>query len=289
MNDAALPNWQPTTFLRFERALATSARTALIVTDAGRAYIKAMGPKLSPNTLACEWVGSQLARWFGLPTFRFALMPVDDIDEIPLADGTLATPGMAFVSQEIQGHVWSGTREELQQLENPEDISRLVVFDTWTLNCDRFAPAGMNRLPHYDNVFLSHEVMYEGVGPGYLRLIGMDHTHCFSCGRELTAQLANIDRVKSDAIYGLFPAFVSFVDQIAVRAAVATLRLASTEVVRPMVESIPDEWQVSLAARTALVQLICSRAAYLVDRISDGITALCLPDDLNSDSRGGPP
>jgi hypothetical protein len=56
--------WRPTTFLRFEIALDTSMGTARLVTDAGPAYIKALGNRQGPHPLACEWVGTQVARWF---------------------------------------------------------------------------------------------------------------------------------------------------------------------------------------------------------------------------------
>lgn len=81
-------------------------RTAEIMTDAGRSYIKAMGNPEGPHALACEYVGTQLARWFGLRTFDFALMNLEEIDEIPLDKGRLAMPGPAFVSRAEQGATW---------------------------------------------------------------------------------------------------------------------------------------------------------------------------------------
>lgn len=276
--------WHPTTFARFERHLRGSALTALIVTDAGRGYIKPMSPSLSPHTLACEWVGSQLARWFGLPTFEFTLMPVDAADEIPLADGTRAAVGMAFVSREMEGHVWSGSPKELRLIENPLDITRLVVFDTWTRNCDRFPPQGANRGPHYDNVYLAHE----GASHGKLRLIAMDHNYCFTSGRDLTPRLTDIDWVRDDRIYGLFPAFVPLMDRLELRTAADRLRRATPEAVRPMVQTIPAEWQVPAGARNALVQFVASRAAYLADTIFAKLKAACWPQDELFEQPGGP-
>lgn len=151
-------------------------RTARIVTDAGKAYCKAIGNPEGPHALACEWVGTHLARWLGLPTFDCALLTVDEVDEIPLGDQTWAKPGPAFVSRAESGHAWGGSADELHLIENPEDIAKLVVFDTWTLNCDRHPPKGVVRKPNKDNVFLSGE----GARPGRFRLIAMDHTHCFT-------------------------------------------------------------------------------------------------------------
>jgi hypothetical protein len=53
--------WRPTTFLRFEIALDTSMETARLVTDAGLAYLKALGNRQGPHPLAGEWVGTQVA------------------------------------------------------------------------------------------------------------------------------------------------------------------------------------------------------------------------------------
>jgi hypothetical protein len=136
--------WQPTTFLRFEEMLDTSMGTSRIVTDAGPAYIKALGNLQGPHPLACEWVATQLAAWFGLPTFEFALMNIDStVDEIPFFRGGKAASGTAFVSRAESGHPWGGSRQELDYLANPEAVARLVVFDNWVLKL-RSTSAGLS-------------------------------------------------------------------------------------------------------------------------------------------------
>jgi hypothetical protein len=80
--------------------ISDSMGTARIVTDAGTAYIKALGTRQGPHPLACEWVGTQMAAWFGLPTFEFALLTVDaSVDEIPFLQGGTAESGTAFVTR----------------------------------------------------------------------------------------------------------------------------------------------------------------------------------------------
>lgn len=124
-------DWHPTTFVRFEEGLDTSMGTARIVTDAGPAYIKAMGNRQGPHPLACELVATQLASWFGLPTFESSLIEIDaEVDEIPFHRGGQAESGLAFVTRAVTGHTWGGSVEELSELVNPSDIGRLVVFDT---------------------------------------------------------------------------------------------------------------------------------------------------------------
>ena len=285
MTEAERPAWQPTRFVRFERSLKTSVRTAQIVTDAGKAYCKAMGNPEGPHALACEWVGTQLARWLGLPTFDCAILTLDDLDEIPFAGGGQAEPGPAFVARAEPGHTWGGTGLELQLVDNQEAIAKLVVFDTWTLNCDRYPPDLATRQPNYDNVFLSEE----GASPGRFRLVAMDHTHCFTCGRELNERIASIDRTKDGQVYGLFPGFVAAVQvqRPVVEAAAERLRTFTGAVGHDIVRTIPTDWQVSEPARAALVDLLTQRAAFVADNIMRVLVPACWPQgELDFDSGG---
>ena len=265
--------WHPTSFERFEESFRTSIGTALIVTDAGRAYIKPLGNPQGPHVLACEWVGTRLADWFGLPTFDYSLMNVDEIDEIPLRGGHEAQPGPAFVSREVKGTTWGGDEEALQQLVNRDDIAALVVFDTWTKNCDRHPPPGAGRRPNYDNVFLSAE----DVAPGMARLIAMDHTHCFTCGNDLDQRVARIDSVQDERIFGLFPQFVRCVQRELVDATLAKLGTLDRVTVERIVDSIPTVWQVPRPARTALIDCILRRAQFVRERMIDALAPACWP------------
>ncbi len=276
----ALPSgpWRPTTFLRFEEGFGSSMDTARIITDAGPAYIKAMGNRQGPHALACEYVGTQLAQWFGLPTFDFAILTLDaKEDEIPFLKGGWAASGPAFVTRAGAGHAWGGSEDELKCLVNPEAVSRLVVFDTWTRNCDRHPPDLSVRRPNYDNVFL------EDVGPkdsGECRLVAMDHGHCFTSGEELNARVARIDLVKDTGLYGVFPGFRPFVKQADVEGAINGVRQVPQDAVAAFIESVPREWEVAPPAKTAWLDLICRRAEFVADTILEKIARVCWPEQL---------
>lgn len=150
--------WQPTTILRYTETVASSSRTAVVETDAGEAYLKAINNPEGPHVLACDWVGTHLARRFGLPTFDTAILEIDDIDDIPI-DGTFASSGPAFVTRGEVGSTMGGGKG-LKNIENIADLPRLVVFDTWVRNCDRYGPGyGRDDKPriNLDNLFLSTE------------------------------------------------------------------------------------------------------------------------------------
>ncbi len=207
-----------------------------------------------------------MARWLGLPTLDFALIHVTEEDEIPFARGGQGKPGPAFITRAESGEQWSGDKRQLRRLTNPEDISRLVVFDTWTLNCDRYSespkrgmhPPRVNR----SNVFLSEEAP-----SGELLLKAIDHTHCFTCGRPLTRRLRHIDSKKDERVFGLFPEFREFCDRTNVRQASSDLRRIDRPTVATMTKTIPTEWDVEKDVQEALVDLILDRALFVADSI----------------------
>jgi hypothetical protein len=247
--------------------------TALIVTDAGKAYIKAMGNRQGPHPLACEWVATQLAAWFGLPTFDIAILTIDATrDEIPFLRGDQAASGPAFVARHVSEHTWGGSANELDSLVNPEDLSRLVVFDTWTLNCDRHPPDLATRRPNPDNVYLADE----GTPDGHFRLMAMDHTHCFTCGRDLNKRVGYIDRIQDERIYGLFPEFLARLSRTAIEAARGRLREVDQAPVQDILRVVPREWQVPQAAFGPWEDLIRRRATFVADTLIDHLLAQCL-------------
>ncbi len=271
--------WRPTTFVRHEQSLDTSMGTARIVTDAGPAYIKALGNRQGPHPLACEWVATHLADWLGLPTFDCAIIEIDaEIDQIPFFRGGMAASGPAFVTRAASGHTWGGSPEELGRLVNPNDAGKLVVFDTWVKNCDRHPPDLTVRRPNYDNVFL--EDVDDGTGSTKSRLVAMDHTHCFTCGRDLDERVAYIDKVNDDRLYGLFPGFKPRVRQDDIEAAIGRLSELDQAAVFEIVASIPDAWEVSSKAAMALVKLICRRADFVADTILKFVGRQCWPVQL---------
>jgi hypothetical protein len=177
------------------------------------------------------------------------------------------------VARAVGGHQWGGDGRELDLIDNPDVITRLVVFDTWTRNCDRHPPDLATRRPNYGNVFFSEE----GANPGRFRLIAMDHTHCFTCGRDLGPGVASIDAVRDERIYGLFPAFIPRMQRAVLQTTLHRLELLDRDTVEAAVGTIPSEWEVNAQAREALVELIVRRARFTIDTVADRLVAACHP------------
>jgi hypothetical protein len=142
-------------------------------------------------------------------------------------------------------------------------VTWLVVFDTWVLNWDRH-PADASRRPNYDNVFLSTE----GASPGRFILKAMDHTHCFGCrAGELSRRLADLEHIRDERVYGLFPGFRPLLREEEAAAASQRLCALTRVEVEKIVASVPREWDVSEEVRAKLCDLIVRRAAFVAERI----------------------
>jgi hypothetical protein len=203
-----LSSWTPTQFEELvEPPFHTSMGTAKVRTNATTGYLKALGNCEGPHHLACELVGTLLADRFGLTVPACAFLDLEEIDCYDLPKGARTRPGPAFISRDVPGRTWGRSRDDLKRLENPEDITRMVVFDNWVRNRDRHPPASMEWKPNPANVYLA-----DTERPERYRLYAIDHSQCFDWGRALTTHLSDIDKIRDDGVYGLFPEFTPFVD-----------------------------------------------------------------------------
>jgi hypothetical protein len=261
--------WSPTRFVRFEESIGTSTGPARIITDAGPAFLKAVNNPIGPHALVRDFLGTGLAAWLGLDTFEIALMQVRPGDEIPLSRGGMASAGTAFLARRADGYTWGGSDAELDRIENADAISRLVVFDTWTLNADRYPPPSSPRKPNPDNVFLSGEK----ASVGHFRLLAFDHTECFGgSSRDLSVRVADIRNIKNVEVFGLFRAFAPRVSANDLRASVGRLSEFKRSVISDLVAQVPWDWQLEPAVGDALCELATQRAAFVAENIERAIS-----------------
>jgi len=254
--------WNPTRLMEVGESADTSTGVVEVTTDAGKAYLKPLGNRQGPHVLATDWVGTHLAKWFGLTTFDIAIVSLQERFE--LRREAIAAPGPAFAARAEAGDAWGGGPNQLDSIVNPEDITRLVVFDTWTLNCDRHDGRLGGRAPNYGNVFLSTEAVDEGKS----RLLAMDHGLCFiRSSEDLSPRLAHIDKVQDDRVYGLFPAFRKKLRESIIAGCASRLREMDAATAVAMIETVPSEWDVPPEARRAWADLIHRRAGVVADNI----------------------
>ena len=101
------PAWQPNEVTQFINHVNSGAGTLIVGTDAGLAYLKALGNPDGPHALVKDLLDTHLAAMLDLPTFDYAVIEVTDLDELPFFKGGKAEPGPAFVT--LVKRVPSGT------------------------------------------------------------------------------------------------------------------------------------------------------------------------------------
>jgi hypothetical protein len=200
-----------------------------------------------------------------LRTLEFCIITLTEDDLILLADGSRAHAGAAFITRYEDGIPWGGSKEELDFLINPADIGRLIVFDTWTRNCDRYMPRQDNPRVNRDNVYLSTQEAPKG----RFLLKAIDHGCCFTCGRELTSKMSGLDLVQENRLYGRFPQFADRTNRIGMLQIVQEVEAITREDVEQILQQVPRGWDLSSAATGALCDFVCNRARYIREIIDN--------------------
>jgi hypothetical protein len=264
-------DWQPTLIKRVIETLPTSTCVAKVATDAGHGFIKGMGNPAGNHSLATELVAAELAAAIGLHVPPFALVELEGI-EIPMLDAEavqigLMEPGPAFISREIEGAIGDGGDVMLKRISNPDDVTKLVVFDTWIRNADRCPPNPENTRFNRDNLFFAKQ-------GSKFALTAIDHSHCFVEGilDDLLGEAQ--DLLNDEDVYGLFPEFKPYIHARAVALAVRPLRQIDVGLVQRIVASVPIQWDLTPLIRAAWVNFICERA----QKVAKQIPALLVAD-----------
>lgn len=256
--------WAPTTIYRvIHDPVPSSTSPSLVDTDRGQGFVKVLGNPEGPHALVSEYVGTCLAGWMKLPTFDHAIIQITQEDEIVLTTGQLAQPGPAFITRKEDGESWSGERDELKAVTNIDIVSRLVVFDTWIRNRDRYMQEGLRIRRNERNVFLSAE----GAPSGKVLLKAIDHTHCFSDSNTLSKKLAHIDTIQDSRTYGLFPEFRPFLNRQLLAEALDRLSDLKQSVIEAVVAEVPSEWDLDRQSQDALLDFIVRRAEFVANTI----------------------
>jgi len=259
---------QPTTITREIQIFPSSCRPAKVATDKAEGFIKGLGNPQGPSTLISELLAAELGTWFGLKIPPFAVV-TDCPIQIPMLQhhGYIQPP--VFFSKAIDGTPRDGTNAFLRRLQRPSDVARLVVFDTWIRNNDRYVEGAANS----DNLLyaLSTE-------KGRYELVPIDHSHCFTDQEfEIDLPAATAALITDDRIYGRYPEFTPFITAEAVDSALDDLKALDREFVCECVNALPAEWGLPAILRDPLVDLICGRAAFVVGNLRNGLVDPGLP------------
>lgn len=249
----------PTRVLREIESFVSSTRVALVETDAGLGYVKGMGNPEGPKALVSELVAAELAVWFGLSVPPFAVIENCEI-EIRMKDWPHRMKAPLFFSKKVDGFPRDGSADIISKLRHPRDISKLVVFDTWIRNTDRYSPGIANS----DNLLF----VRRGNQRNY-DLTPIDHTHCFF--QKMLDTSIDDAAVRDRGVYGDFPEFTPYLTRMAVGGALDRLSKLDRDFVDKIVTTTPQEWGLGASAARTLADFICRRAAFVVETMAEKI------------------
>ncbi|QCI98895.1 HipA family kinase [Agrobacterium larrymoorei] len=241
--------WKPTRIERISDVLNTSTRPLLVVTDVGLAVLKYVGNAQGEDALVAELIAAELAGMVGLRTPDFA---VERIPEIPTRDPFItARAGPAFFSRWEPSTNLAPNSQLLRSLRDPKDIARLVVFDTWLRNKDRFSEDTPGGVTNYDNILIVPDKRKT-------KLLIIDHSHAFA---ETTLENEiNDDWANEEQVYGLFNEFTPMLRRTDVESAINVICSLVFSDIKDICRSPPLEWGFSPKLAETLAELLVERA-----------------------------
>ncbi|QPB21115.1 HipA family kinase [Rhizobium sp. 007] len=253
-------NWRPARIQRVNAVLTTSTKPLLVVTDAGTALVKYMGNRAGIDALVTELLAAELAARIGLRTPDFAVVV---IPEIETADPLITVQaGPAFFSRWEQAQSLSPNSKLLANLRTPSDVARLVVFDTWIRNKDRFADDANGGVLNYDNILFKADKRKT-------QLLVIDHSHAFA--ETSLANEVNDFWATEQTVYGLFNEFAAMLTRQDVKSALNTICAVAIGEIRDICHSPPPQWGFTAGMANQLAGLLVERAKRMTEWLPDAI------------------
>lgn len=245
---------QPTVILEELEKFPSSTQPAKVRTDAGIGFIKAVNNPQGSNSLASELIAAELGTWLGLSIPPFAILKESGLE---ISMETRPMEGPFFFSAAVEAVPRDGTDRFLKQLCCPEDVSKLVIFDTWIRNTDRF----------FEGEASSDNLLFRLIGKRRYGIVPIDHTHCFLDSGYFLSETYPDEIVRDEAVYGLFPEFEPFLKEAHVAGAIEKLRSLKSDFVQECLDALPNEWGVTTRQKDALRNMVCSRAEYVIETL----------------------
>jgi len=241
--------------------LKTSTRPVKINTDEGLCLVKYIGNKQGREALVGELIGTELACNIGLKVPEFAIMDFPQMD-LGLGQDN-PQKGPAFCSSWVSDVMtFSPQSNLLSNIRRKEDVSKVVVLDTWLRNFDRYMSEADGGAPNQnlDNLLF-------GPDKRKVEMIVIDHTHIIVDGG-FDDQLGDVkienEIIEEEEIYGLFPQFVQYLNHKDVSEAIHIAAAIDRKAVQDLIGTIPMQWGLTTSQREFLEEFIYVRAQRLI-------------------------
>ncbi|MBZ0265247.1 hypothetical protein K8I28_11310 [bacterium] len=255
MKTPDITSWSPSKIIMVEKSISGAGTHPFeVLTDTGRGVIKVPGNPQGTDSLISEFLGTSLAKAIGLQTFPFSLLNLS-AGAFQFSRGSDSKPGHGFISKFEKGIVWDGSSRVFERLINFEDITKLLVLDTWVCNFDRYSSdIGGKEHRNYDNVFFKHQ------SSDRLQLIAMDFS--FALTRSTLLDVL----VDDTHIYGNFPEFKPYFNDSVCSICLKTIKNFSRISLETIINKMPVDWNIDQGLKDKVVEFLEERAAFLASR-----------------------
>ena len=240
----------------------TRTSPVLVETNVGKAVLKLPAGCGSPDRLICEFIGTSLAKWLGVPTPDFALFRTghDYVTLMQGIDEDLAKEEDGFISRYEK--TFPFTPLSVQDIKNKGVLTKLVFLDTWIRNKDRYYKnTDESSTRNTTNIFLVENG--QAKEPYFLKVI--DHTEAFigdSLGLELENHFGPA-AICDPAIFGRFPEFDHYIDRNTAYRVADRLSGIKSPTVRAIFNRIPESWPLDAQLKKKFISFIVKRAAFV--------------------------
>ena len=238
----------------------------LVETDTGNGVLKLPAGCGGTDSLICEFVGASLARWIGVQTPDFALIRTDSsfVEMMRGLDESLAEEADGFISRYEEPLRF--TPQSIQYVKNKDMFTRLVLFDTWIRNEDRyFKKTGKSSSRNTENILL----VKNGQHKDSYTITAIDHAEAF---REFQPKFEPEKHfgeraINDPAVFGRFPEFDPYLDWKVACRVVGRLMQVNEFEVQELFSRIPRSWALDEEIKKAFISFIVNRAAFVAENL----------------------
>lgn len=241
----------------------------ILLSDGSKYVVKFKNNPSGTRILVNEYIAGKLGQLLSLPIIPFEIVQINDdfIKDHPILLQRKFASGSQFASLYIENCIQleRNSRNENISVSNKDHLAKILVFDIWIGNTDR----------------KENNVLLEPNGKGEHFLYMIDHGRCFSNAKWTVKTLEKMPKL--DITLNVHKWIVSLLQsENEIEAAIQEMMAIPEENIRDVIQSIPDDWDVTDAEREALVTHLV-KAQQLLPQLSHGV-GNCVP---HKDSKKG--
>lgn len=241
---------QPIYPVQYVQAFSGGTAHVILCSDGNHYVMKWNTGSRRPKEMVNEYVVSKLAKLLSLPVIPFELIYLNEefLKNTPALQAY--DPGIRYGCQVIENSVIFSDKAETppskQEIINHSILAGMIIFDQWVYNSNR-------------NV---NSLLLQPLEQGGYYVHMIHHYRCFPGGYRWNAETIGSQKPEYRILNQVYRWCFSLLDDDEMLAAFAEgIKSLPEERIKQVIESIPDEWEVSSEEREALYDYLIKEKA----------------------------